>query len=250
MCEKYLRAWHNDAFYEFDRNGEGFAIQCFARWAGGRTLTVWDVGAHHGEWADAAHAAMPDAHVTSFEILPPVAELLAARHPDAAWLTIRNIGLSDSEGSVDVTWNKDHDSTNAIAPRSTSKWFASSDLQTIACPVSTIDQLIAQGAPPPDLLKVDVEGHDAFVLDGAKQLFTGDHAPHMIQFEYGDTWIPAGRLLHQTGAMLAAAGYKFGRLYPRHVEFRDYSYGDENFRMGNIIAVRDAGLMALLSGQH
>jgi len=247
ICEKYLRAWHNDAFFEFDRNGERFAIQCFAQWAGARPLTIWDVGAHHGEWADAVHSAMPTARVTSCEILPPIAELLAARHRDADWLTIRNIGLSDAAGSVEVTWNKDHDTTNSITPRSSSKWFAGGDLQTITCPVSTIDQLIAEGAPPPDLLKVDVEGHDAFVLDGANQLLGGDRAPRMIQFEYGDTWIPAGRLLYQTSAMLAACGYKIGRLYPHHVEFRDYSYADENFRMGNMIATREPDLLALLS---
>ena len=68
----------------------------------------------------------------------------------------------------------------------------------------------------------------------------------MIQFEYGDTWLPAASTLEAAHAFLTSCGYKVGRLYPNHVAFKTYSYADDHFRMGNIIAVKDDGLVKLL----
>src|SRR5690606_28408736 len=98
----------------------------------------------------------------------------------------------------------------------------------------------------PSLLKIDVEGNESAVLEGGRKLLMGDSAPDLIQFEYGDTWIPFSTLLSDTHAFLWSCGYSIGRLYPEHVEFRDYILEDEHFRMGNYICVKDPSLELLL----
>jgi FkbM family methyltransferase len=246
--EKYLRAFHNEGFYVFDSNGERFAATTLARWAGNKPLLIWDVGAHLGGWSEVAHEIFPKASITSFEILPPIAEKLAARRSAETWFKLEQIGFSDRVGEVEVTWNTKHDTTNSIEPRLGNEFFQDADLVRIPCRVSTIDTYLAEGAPPPDFLKIDVEGHELPVLKGARGLFSGSHAPVMIQFEYGDTWLPGSHTLQSAQAYLEAFGYTVGRLYPDHVAFKNYSYPDDNFRMGNMIAVRDDSLKALLAG--
>jgi hypothetical protein len=107
--------------------------------------------------------------------------------------------------------------------------------------------MIAGGVTPPTYIKNDVEGQEAAVLDGARALLQSVDAPIAIQFEYGDTWIPACKTLHGVQSKLEAAGYSVGRLYPRHAEFKAYSFREEKFRMGNMVAVRDDALRKSLA---
>lgn len=246
-AERYLNAWHNTGFYDFDKNGEAFALRTISKHFGDQIQHVWDVGAHGGDYAVAVHQMLPASMVTSFEILPPIAERLHARNFDPAWFRLETLGLSDAPGEVEVTWNRLHDTTNAIQPRKEAVWFAHGETEQVKCRVTTVDLLIESGLPPPDFLKIDVEGHEAAVLDGAKRLLDSAAAPLIIQFEYGDTWIPASRTLHDVQTKLEGAGYAVGRLYPDHVEFKKYAFADERFRMGNMIAVRTEAARRVLS---
>lgn len=246
-AERYLNAWYNTGFFDFDNNGEAFVLHTLASVCGDHDLQVWDVGAHGGDYAQAVHQKLPKAQVTSFEILPPIADRLRARNFDPGWFALEVMGLSDTIGDIEVSWNHQFDTTSAITPRQESVWFSHGAVERVSCQVTTIDHLIAEGRPPPDFLKIDVEGHEAAVLDGARDLIGSPRAPILIQFEYGDTWIPASRTLHSAQTKLEKAGYAVGRLYPDHVEFKAYAFSDERFRMGNMIAVKHPALQRALS---
>jgi FkbM family methyltransferase len=240
-CEKYLRAWHNEGYYDFERNGEAFVLRQLSAWAS-RPATVWDVGAHEGEWAEAAHGILPDAEVHSFEILPEIARRVRSE----SWRTVHEFGLSDRQGTVDVHWNVHHDTTNSILPRSESVWFKEGT-QVVTARITTGDAACAS-IRRPDVLKIDVEGHEAAVLRGCQNILTGVDPPWLVQVEYGETYIPYGAFLRDIYGLLP--GYSIGRAFPDHVEFRDYSYADENFRMGNYVAVRDPALRDLLANRR
>lgn len=239
--EKYLRAWYNEARWDFASNGEAFVLSRFAQWARGRTVTIWDVGAHHGEWSQAAHAIVPSAFIRSFEIVPEIAAALA----DCDWRSAHAFGLSDAEGVVDVHWNQGHNTESSISPRLESGTFRDSPVTVIQCQVRTGDKL-ARELGCPEFLKIDVEGHEASVLRGFGDALQGPSAPPLIQFEYGQTYIPAGTTLREMYSLLP--GYSVGRLYPGYVDFKPYDYRDETLRMGNVIATRDPALKALLAG--
>ncbi|AKH42795.1 FkbM family methyltransferase [Altererythrobacter atlanticus] len=244
LAMRFLNAYHNTGYYEFDDNGEAFALKAFAEHAPADAV-IWDVGAHHGEYAIEAHGILPQARIVSFEIVPAVAAQLRARIR-GDWFELKEMGLSNEPGEVEVVWNRKADTTSSVAPMM-SEYFQHDELERVICPVSTVDELVKGGMQPPTFLKIDVEGHEAAVLDGASELLAGPDAPLMIQFEYGMTWIPSSRLLHDVQQKLEAAGYSIGRLYPDHVEFKPYDWSDEHFRMGNMIAVRDDALKARLS---
>lgn len=242
-ASRFLNAYYNTGNYDFAENGEELALSTFAAHAPERPV-IWDVGAHQGDYAREAHRIMPQAKVVSFEILPPIAEQL--QQLAGTWLEVKPFGLSDTAGIVDVVWNKKADTTNAIKPYA-SEFFDHDELEKVSCSVTTIDQLIHEGEAAPHFLKIDVEGHEGAVLDGARKLLFGPSAPKVIQFEYGMTWIPSSRLLSTTQAMLEEAGYKVGRLFPDYVEFKEHNWTDEHFRMGNMLAVKDADIFAALS---
>ena len=245
--EKFLRAWYNEGYYAFDKNGERFAVSRFAQWNQSTSPVIWDVGAHLGHWADVVHDIMPQAKITSFEILKPIADRVSGRHRGDDWFKLENVGLSDQEGEVEVTWNPQHDTTNSITPRLENKFFQAGELVQVPCQVTTLDAYVAGTGAAPDFLKIDVEGHEGAVFAGGPQLLSGDRAPAMIQFEYGDTWIPGGHTLYKVQHQLESLGYTIGRLFPDHVAFKPYEYTDEHFRMGNMIAVKDSKLKALLA---
>jgi FkbM family methyltransferase len=247
MSEKFLRAYHNDSFFEFERNGESFVMNKFASWSEGRDCLVWDIGANKGQWALALHAYLPNAKVTSFEILPPIFETLSTRAASQDWWKVVKLGLSDRQGTVAVTWNRDFDTTSSVQPATDNPWFAHGNLDHVECEITTLDAFAVQEGAVPIFLKIDTEGHDAKVLEGGASILFSEDAPQLIQFEYGHTWLPSGKMLGPIHRYLEDAGYRVGRVYPNYVDFKRFATSDENYRMGNIVAVKDADLVSRLS---
>jgi FkbM family methyltransferase len=239
--EKYLRAWYNQNRWGFTNNGEAFVLARFGQWAEGRKVTIWDVGAHGGEWSEAAHKMVPFAMVHSFEIIPEIASTLT----DTEWRSAHGFGLSNAEAMVDVHWNKGHNTESSINPRAESVTYRTSPVEVIRCHVHTGDKLVGELGHP-DFLKIDTEGHEAYVLRGFSETLGSSSAPALIQFEYGTTYVPSGTTLRDIYSLLP--GYSIGRLYPDYVEFKSYDYSDEHLRMGNMIATRDQALKKLLVG--
>lgn len=248
ICEKFLRAYNNEDFYDFRKNGEAFLLRTTASLFSDRPFVIWDVGAHHGHWALGARSQFPQASIHCFEIVPQIAQELARRLGSAPLTTVHNFGLSDAETEHLVHLNTVHTSTNSIAPRAGGVYFGA-DAETVLCRSSTCDR-VAAALEPPTLLKIDVEGHEVAVLRGARGLLESDARPIAIQFEYGETYIPSHATLKDVYDLLSPQGYAIGKLYPNHVRFKPYEYADDNFRMGNFVAVRDAALRSLLEGRR
>jgi FkbM family methyltransferase len=253
-CEKFLRAWYNEGFWEHQRNGEAFVLREIAAWAGNRPLIVWDVGAHDGGWARTACAGLPSAEIHSFELVPAIAERLEALAAGNPRHHVHRTGLSDKAGEVEVVRVMGQETRSFVRPVSATGANPES-LENVGAgfrasieraQISTIDEMAGR-LPPPDFLKIDTEGHEAAVFRGGRSLFAGPNAPAIVQFEYGKTYVRFHALLADVCAILEPAGYAIGRLYPDHVDFQPYHMRLENFRMGNMIAVRDPELKRRLS---
>jgi FkbM family methyltransferase len=86
-----------------------------------------------------------------------------------------------------------------------------------------------------NLLKIDAEGHDFFVIEGFKKAVdTG--LIDAIQFEYNKHNIANNKLL--MNFYEALIDYNIGRIFPNHVDFKQYEFTDENFIDGNFLAVK------------
>jgi FkbM family methyltransferase len=120
-----------------------------------------DVGANVGRHTlCAARCVGPEGSVVSFEPHPRVFGYLTENIGLNGFqnVTAHNAAVGDSEGEVHISDAQDHD-TNTVA----------TDGNGIATPVHRLDDVV-----PPDLpvrmLKIDAEGYEKFVLDGAPRV--------------------------------------------------------------------------------
>jgi FkbM family methyltransferase len=77
-----------------------------------------------------------------------------------------------------------------------------------------------------NLLKIDAEGHDFFVIEGFKKAINKGLID-AIQFEYNKHNIANNKLL--MNFYDALTDYNIGRIFPNHVDFKQYEFLDEIF---------------------
>jgi FkbM family methyltransferase len=127
--------------------------------AGFHPSLIYDVGANRGQWMRVAHSAFPQARIVCFE---PQAHL-HRRTRNVEW---RAIGLSNEEGEASFTMLEDEVSSNfRTSPQAAER----RGLRQVTVPISTIDRQLAGAIP--DLVKIDAEGLDMEVLEGASTTF-------------------------------------------------------------------------------
>ncbi|MEJ7797212.1 MAG: FkbM family methyltransferase [Solirubrobacteraceae bacterium] len=139
-------------------------------------LTFWDVGANIGSYTLIA-SQVSDATIVAFEPHPAMFEQLRANVElnDRANVQLEMVAISDRTGALGFTDNASSSSVNRLTSD------ANAALRVAAM---RADDMIATGrAPRPDVLKIDVEGHEAGVLRGlgpalkdVKVVFAEDNA--------------------------------------------------------------------------
>jgi FkbM family methyltransferase len=127
---------------------------------------IVDVGANHGDWTRAALAAFPRAKVTLFE----PQKHLAAKHQDLARdarVKLHYKGVGDFDGAATFTFHPRDDSSSFVysAPEAAAHGFAQSEVEI--CRLDTITTTSDFGMP--QIVKIDAEGLDLKVLDGAPE---------------------------------------------------------------------------------
>ena len=150
---------------------------------------VYDVGAHVGVYALALAANGPSRRIYAFEPSPPVVECLVAnvarnRFGDSIELHAYGLGSSNCRRSFYVSTNPE---LSAFDVESATRWGARIR-ETRTVPVRRLDDL---SIPPPDLLKLDVEGAAPAVLEGGHA--TIDRARPTVVVEIHEEGVPGDR---------------------------------------------------------
>ena len=104
--------------------------------------------------------------------------------------------------------------------------------------MQTLDHWImnSENSPLPNILKMDVEGHELDVLIGAKQSL---NSIEIIQFEFGGCNIDTRTFLQDFWYFLQDRNFELFRVTPRGVRLiNNYQESDEIFSTTNYIAVR------------
>jgi len=161
--------------------------------------TVYDIGANIGFFALlAARFAGPAGRVLAFEPVPAIATLLreATQRSDLAdRVQVRAQAVARRSGTEPL-YVIDDASWSHLASRGN----PGGAVQTLDVEVVTLDELVAQGAPPPDVVKLDVEGSEGDVLRGAREVLRV-HRP-MLVVELHDTHADALPVLREAGYAL------------------------------------------------
>ena len=108
--------------------------------------------------------------------------------------------------------------------------------ERIDCAVMRGDEFLTrEGISRVDFLKLDVEGAEHLVLEGLEGALR-EGKVRFVQFEYGRVNILTRFLLRDFYELFRSYGYVVGKIYPDHVDFRDYDLGDEDFLGPNYLA--------------
>ncbi len=148
---------------------------------------IFDVGANKGDYVALileAAAGRPTV-IHAFEPDPVVADQLRQRYAGLDRFTVVTKGLSDKSGHFEFTryaqntlssFHMDDEMPGSVRrdlPR-----------ETVRIELSTVDEhCAAHGVERIDLLKVDTEGHDLFVLKGARRMLAEKRIAR-VQFEF------------------------------------------------------------------
>ncbi|WP_013322346.1 FkbM family methyltransferase [Gloeothece verrucosa] len=236
IAEDFLSGYWNEAYYNMPDNGEFYLIESAQKYFGSKNIIAFDVGANHGEWTRFLKNKFPNSSIYCFEILPETFSILEKNLGQEAGVTLINIGLSDRDREIEVTSYLYGDTCNSIQPLPRD-W----ESTTVICSVKSGNQYCQENQINQiDFLKIDTEGHELSVLKGFNELLQAGKIT-LIQFEYGLTYIPPRITLGDVYHLLAPYGYSIGRLYPTGVKFKPYNlFEDENFRMGNYVAIHQS----------
>jgi FkbM family methyltransferase len=128
---------------------------------GGRVDTVYDIGAHRGGWTESVRHVFPDADFLLFEANPTHADDLA-RTGARYFIEM----LSSEEKVVDfyATGEPGDSYYRELTPNY-------SEVSPRRMRTTTLDALVERNdLPPPDLIKVDVQGAELDVLTGGARV--------------------------------------------------------------------------------
>jgi len=153
--------------------------------------TFVDVGANIGVYAGwASRLVGPGGRVLAFEPVPATRDYLehviALNHLDNLQLIPEAVGAQS--GTVTL-WVLPRASglTTALPPT------AGSAAQPVEVPLTTLDdELAARGGPAPALVKIDVEGLEIAVLQGAARTLAGPTPPAVVFETHGPYLVRAG----------------------------------------------------------
>jgi FkbM family methyltransferase len=130
---------------------------------------VIDIGANRGYWTRDLLSIYPKANVTMIEpqsSLKSYFDDLLSENPNINFLPI---GVGSESGTFDFTIS-DHDDSSTFLLNSTEA--KERGFQQVKIPVSSLNELLKSGdIEMPDLVKIDAEGLDMDVLNGATHLF-------------------------------------------------------------------------------
>jgi FkbM family methyltransferase len=194
-----------------------------------------DVGFNEGEWARHVIARNPEASVHAFDPDPGVASR-AARLRDTR-LRFYPVALSKRDGTASFVSFGDCNPSNSLN-RPHHNHGPNARGKTSEVPTSTLDTWAKDnGIHSVDVLKIDAEGYDFDVLQGASELFA-ERRVGVCVFEYGYCWLETGSLLAEASAFLSARGYELFRLFPCFLAPYRWNSSHDNYLSGQFVAVR------------
>lgn len=181
-----------------------------------RISTIFDVGANAGRSALAFAGAFPRAKIYSFEPVEETYRRLVSAAGGLPNVRCLHFAMGDAEGAREISLQKDSE-WNSLADKPNQLRSAeSSATETIRiCKVD--DFCAAEGIARVDLLKIDTEGFELQVLQGADGMLSSNN----ISFVYSEVTFDPDDEAHtsffEIDQFLGRRGFRFVALYEQFV---------------------------------
>jgi FkbM family methyltransferase len=200
---------------------------------------LFDVGANVGTYSKALYAQFPKARIAAFEPMPATFDTLR-RTLAATTVKCYSTGLSDAEGTAIIY---DYDEMNgehaSLYAGVLEELHHATKLKKTQVQLITLDAFCrTNGITGIDFLKIDAEGNELKVLQGARSMIQSN-AIRAIQFEFNEMNVMSRVFLRDFYDVLK--GFSFYRLLPDGLlPLGRYSSRNEIFVFQNILAINDA----------
>ncbi len=186
----------------------------------GKSIKVFfDIGANVGQTSSTALVCFPEATVYAFEPDKSSFSALSAA-PRSPRFRAFNIALSDRTGEASFFDYGTNATSNSLTQDSqyASRVHLAATVRKVEC--QTLDDFCATaGVDQIDVLKVDTEGHDLAVLQGAARML-GEQRVQFVYVEF-NTLLPkpgsSGGALLPMSELLESAGFRFVASYPEYM---------------------------------
>ena len=221
------------------QSGERMALRFIAeRSREVEDLVVFDVGANFGNYTSAVLEAMPSGTVVhAFEpsqaAMDKFREAIAG-HPQGRYVQAHTLGLSNSKGNATLYAPFIGSGIGTLHPAPFD--VLGSTNSTEAIELTTIDAFCSEnGIERIDLLKIDAEGHELAVLQGARGMIDAGRV-RFIQFEFGECHLDSRVFLRDFHVLLSPR-YRIHRILPDGLwPLNSYSPDQEIFNTANYLA--------------
>lgn len=203
-------------------------------------MVCYDIGANHGWHALLmARCAGPNGKVFAFE---PVPGLLASAKKNRDLNGFSSIELvptavASAKGRAEFSVGHQESAGHLLADGGDGTGLDDKGSK-INVEVTTIDDFVSAGHPPPDLIKLDVEGAESAALSGARLTMADRRPRFLIELHTPEQ----DRLV---GALLLESGYRAFRIdEPGLPPVRDMTkgYPDADGMRGHVLAVHHSQL--------
>jgi FkbM family methyltransferase len=203
---------------------------------GMQNINAVDVGANVGLWTKEYLKYFPSAKITSFEPSKETYKTLVKNFQNYRSVTTINKGCGAKNEERTLFYDKSKSGMASLSKRDLEHLgvqFSESEIIEII----TLDSYFAENLDnAPKVIKIDVEGHELDVLNGAIKLLGN---AEVVQFEFGGTDIDSRTFFKDFWTFFKKNSFILYRIGPRGlipVEF--YTETDEYFSFTNFIALR------------
>jgi FkbM family methyltransferase len=200
-------------------------------------LIVYDIGANVGDWSDSIQKYLPDSRVFAFEPSKEAFDRLTKRFATSTRVTSVNLALGKENTETFLYADSSASGLGSLTKRRV-KHFGLSFEHREPVKVLTLDKWV-ESQPSnfaPNIVKLDVEGHELDVLMGASKSL---NQIQIVQFEFGGGNIDTKTYFQDFWYFFESNRFEIKRLTPRGLKtISQYSEAFETFMPTNYLAVR------------
>ncbi len=216
---------------------EALAISNFAREKGLGKVVALDVGGNLGNWSADLFKIMPSARIIAFEPSKEAFGHLQQRFANNASFRCANLALGKENSTATLFADKSASGLGSLTKRRVEHFGFDFGYQENVL-VSTLDSWVENDGQDivPNVLKMDVEGHEFDVLRGATETLKNIQ---IVQFEFGGSNIDTRTFFQDFWYFFSKLNFDLYRLTTKGpILINSYSEHDETFRPTNYYAVR------------